>query len=364
MPAMSSPELAAVFVKTTDFQSFGLQLEQITRIKTSPLPGTGSGDWTMSTSKEGWTIASNILQYERVSHASKTGRRRPSSTIQSQRKNLRTRAPEFLGKIRVSTDESFTDASLHSAKGDVLAHAYTYTFKPNPGYSSYYVGSVEIHAYLKAVAKKHHIEKYITYNQKLTSAIWDEEKGIWNLSFEVSSPEDPSRNYTFDRTCHIAWKWPAIPGLDIFAGHLCHSAGWEDNYDFTVVKHMKAFVRSPTWIVPSQGFVDPRDEGPKDFQYTEEEKREFRDDPDKFLDYRKQIEWDINRTFPTLLKNNDRQQEAQKIFAKIMRMRLGEDERLATAMIPGLFHVPGTDFTWNLAWYLKKPINFLHAPGS
>lgn len=29
------------------------------------------------------------------------------------------------------------------------------------------------------------------------------------------------------------WKWPEIEGLQNFQGKLCHSAKWDDSYDFT-----------------------------------------------------------------------------------------------------------------------------------
>ena len=66
-----------------------------------------------------------------------------------------------------------------------------------------------------------------------------------------------------------------------FKGELLHSARWNDGYDFEgktigvigsgssaiqiiptlqpVLKHLTAFIRSPTWIAPSQGFVDPKE---------------------------------------------------------------------------------------------------------
>lgn len=76
---------------------------------------------------------------------------------------------------------------------------------------------------------------------------------------------------------------------------------------------MKAFIRSPTWIAPSQGFVDPGGEGPKNFYYTDEEKKDFRDHPDKFLEYRKKIESDMNRTFDTFLKDSPKQKAARVV---------------------------------------------------
>ncbi|KAL9108349.1 MAG: hypothetical protein Q9227_006809 [Pyrenula ochraceoflavens] len=97
---------------------------------------------------------------------------------------------------------------------------------------------------------------------------------------------------------------------------------------------MKSFIRSPTWIAPSQGFVDPKNEGPKNFEYTAEEKQKFREDPDMFLAYRKKIEADMNRTFDTFLKDSEKQQSARVEFAKLMKNRLNNDERLAEALTP------------------------------
>jgi len=229
---------------------------------------------------------------------------------------------------------------------DVPAHAYAYTFEPNPDYSRYYVGSVEIHGYLKAVAKKHNVERYIRYHHKLISAIWSEDKGMWDLEFEVSSP-DTEQPTLFRRDCNVLinaggllnnWKWPSIPGLNTYKGHLCHSASWKEDFQWEdktiavigsgssaiqivphlqpIVRNMKSFIRSPTWIAPSQGFVDPANEGPSNFHYSDEEKKQFRDNPEEFLKYRKKIEADMNRTFDTFLNSSSKQRDAKKVWRK------------------------------------------------
>ena len=181
---------------------------------------------------------------------------------------------------------------------------------------------------------------------------------MWDLDFEVTSPDQPNQKRLFQRHCNVLlnaggllnnWKWPTIPGLASFKGHLCHSALWNDNFDWkgktvavigsgssaiqivpelqpcklfiqlvydltpSVVAKLKSFIRSPTWIAPSQGFVDPKTAGPKNFFYTQEEKDAFRNDPDMFLKYRKQIESDMNRTFDTFLKDSPKQHEARKV---------------------------------------------------
>ena len=231
--------------------------------------------------------------------------------------------------------------------------------------SRYYIGSVEIHNYLKAVAKKHALERYINYHHKLTSAVWNEYRGVWELEFEISKPGDSQQAKVFRRECAVLinacgilnnWKWPSIPGLNDFKGHLCHSASWDRDYDFhgkrvavigsgssaiqivpelqAIVEHLHAFIRSPTWIAPSQGFVDPKTEGPLNFFYTEEDKRKFREDPDHFLAYRKDIESNINRTFDTFLKDSEKQRGAYVAFAKMMKQRLGGDEELSELLTP------------------------------
>lgn len=224
---------------------------------------------------------------------------------------------------------------------------------------------MEIHNYLKAVAKKHNLERYIKYHHKLTSAIWNEYRGTWELEFEASTPENPEQIIVLRRECTVLinacgllnnWKWPSIPGLNDFNGHLSHSARWDKDYDYhgkkvaiigsgssaiqivpelqPIVQHLGAFIRSPTWIAPSQGFVDPKSDGPLNFFYTEEDKRKFRDDPEYFLAYRKSIEDDMNRTFDTFLKDSDKQRGAYVEFAKRMKNRLGGNEELAELLTP------------------------------
>ena len=231
--------------------------------------------------------------------------------------------------------------------------------------SRYYIGSVEIHNYLQAVARKHALEKYIKYHHKLISAIWNEYRGTWELEFEISSSEDPQQKTILRRECAILinacgllnnWKWPSIPGLHEFKGHLAHSARWGKDYDYTgkrvaiigsgssaiqiipelqpITKHLITFIRSPTWIAPSQGFVDPKSEGPLNFFYTEQDKKRFREDPDYFLNYRKSIESDMNRTFDTFLKDSEKQKGAAVEFAKMMKNRLGGDEELSELLTP------------------------------
>lgn len=104
-----------------------------------------------------------------------------------------------------------------------------------------YVGSLEIHGYLKAVAEKHNLNRHIHHYHKLISAIWNEGEGLWDLEFEVSSPDNLEKKTLFQRKCNVLinacgllnnWKWPKIPGLATYKGHLCHSAQWNPNFEW------------------------------------------------------------------------------------------------------------------------------------
>jgi cation diffusion facilitator CzcD-associated flavoprotein CzcO len=58
------------------------------------------------------------------------------------------------------------------------AHVYTYSFEPNPDWSSFYASAAEIRAYFEKFAEKHNLMPFVKLNSKVLSAIWDEDKGI------------------------------------------------------------------------------------------------------------------------------------------------------------------------------------------
>jgi hypothetical protein len=58
------------------------------------------------------------------------------------------------------------------------AHAYTFSFEPNPDWSSFYAYGPEIKQYMQAFAQNHDLMPYIELNSKVLKAEWIEEKGI------------------------------------------------------------------------------------------------------------------------------------------------------------------------------------------
>lgn len=72
-----------------------------------------------------------------------------------------------------------------------------FTWAKNPNWSHFYSGSEEIRSYMKDVAVKHGIDKYVKFNTKVKSATWDEDAGLWRL--QIVGPDGSN----FEDTCNI-----------------------------------------------------------------------------------------------------------------------------------------------------------------
>lgn len=217
------------------------------------------------------------------------------------------------------------------------------------------------------MVQKYDIRKHIHFNHRLASAVWSKERGVWDLEVQVSTNGQFYTAPVVKRSCNILinasgnlnnWKWPEVPGLHDFKGPLIHSADWQqdqnlDNKTVAVIgagssgiqivpalqpkaAKLYAFIRSPTWIAPSRGFIDPPEysDGRTHLIYSDDDKKKFREDPDFFLQYRKSIEGNLNRIIDVFLKDSPRQIGARQAFADTMRARLGGNDALANKLIP------------------------------
>lgn len=103
-----------------------------------------------------------------------------------------------------------------------------------------------------------------------------------------------------------------IAGLEAFTGKLVHTAAWDETYDWSdkkiavigngssgiqvvpalqpkaarIVNH----IRHPTWVSVNLCPDITKDGMGTNFEYSEEEKAKFRDDPQAFLEYRKRVD--------------------------------------------------------------------------
>lgn len=120
------------------------------------------------------------------------------------------------------------------------------------------------------------------------------------------------------------WRWPDIEGLHDFKGPKMHSATWDHGIDLDnkaigvigtgstsvqivpqlqkIAKQVQVYMRSPTWISPPFGAAalmsvkkgQDEDPGMRQYKFTEEDKKRFREDPEFHLSFRKGIEAEIN----------------------------------------------------------------------
>lgn len=216
-------------------------------------------------------------------------------------------------------------------------------------------------AYFKRTVAKYHLDRDVKLNHRVEHARFDEAEGNWHLKIRRMDTDE-----TITDTCDILvsatgflshWRWPSIPGLHDFQGHLAHSAGWDSQggeYDYTNKRigiigngssaiqilprlapraaHLTNFIRHPTWI--TAGLGSAAIDGAANYTYTDAEKKRFREDPGALRAYRKRLQHATNVGFELYVKGSAAQDEARRVTERKMRERLGGNEELAGKLIP------------------------------
>ncbi|RAR03872.1 FAD/NAD(P)-binding domain-containing protein [Stemphylium lycopersici] len=233
-------------------------------------------------------------------------------------------------------------------------------------WSHYYSYSPEIWDYLKSIERENDfIAKYVRLRHRLEHVEWDDAEGLWRCQVR-----DLDKNLVFEDSANFFinaggvlnnWKWPDIPGLMDFGGKLMHSANYEEGYDLSnkrvavigagssgvqivasiqqKVKHLYHWVRSPIWI--TAGFAQTwAGRNGANFRYSEEQLNYLGEHPDKYLEYRKQIENELNQRFKFIIKGSDEARLAREYADAEMRKKLMYNPRLMEKMIPKNFN-PG-----------------------
>jgi cation diffusion facilitator CzcD-associated flavoprotein CzcO len=172
---------------------------------------------------------------------------------------------------------------------DVPSHLYSFSFAPNPDWTSTFARQPEILAYLERVADDFGLRPHLRFGRTVTAMRWDDSSSTWTVETDEGETYEAgvviSALGTFTEP-----KLPAIDGLDDFAGRLLHSARWDHGIDLAgqrvgvigtgasaiqiiptiapAAGHTTVFQRTAAWIVPR-----------KDPPYTAEEQAVFRATP-------------------------------------------------------------------------------------
>ncbi|WP_416563113.1 flavin-containing monooxygenase [Nocardia testacea] len=153
---------------------------------------------------------------------------------------------------------------------DVPAQLYSYSFAPNPHWSRTYGTQPEILEYLRAVAVRFDILRYIRFGTEMLDARWDDHSGRWHIE---TGAGPLTADFLVSATgLFTEAEYPDLPGLDTFAGTSFHSLHWNHDHDLTgrrvavigtgasavqfvpriqpEVAGLVVFQRSAPWIIP------------------------------------------------------------------------------------------------------------------
>ncbi|KAK7206465.1 hypothetical protein BZA70DRAFT_274294 [Myxozyma melibiosi] len=244
---------------------------------------------------------------------------------------------------------------------DIPAHSYQLSFEPNPNWSHFYASGKELHDYWQGVANKYGVTKYTKLSHKVTGAEWNEDANKWfvtveNLLTKESFIDDCDILYVCVGTLND-WRWPDVKGLHDFKGELLHSAAWDESWDAKgknvavigagssaiqivptlqkVVNRLDNYVRGKTWISPpfAAAEVEKHTSSEANFEFSEDELKRFREDPEFFLKYRKAIEDEIQGAHHTTFIGPD-SDAAAALFLKNMEVKLANRPDIFKALIP------------------------------
>lgn len=205
---------------------------------------------------------------------------------------------------------------------DVPAHAYTYSFAPNPDWSAFYAGGPEIQAYFERVVADYDLQDAIHFDSEVVACEYDEASGRWNITTSKGDTNVVDVVIAASGVLHHP-NVPDMPGLETFAGETFHSARWPDDLALdgrrvgvvgngstgvqivtalsTRCERVVHFQRSPQWIMPVLFFT-----------YSEEERQAFRDNPELIEAIRNGEDyWAGIRRFNTALVDTDSPEMAQ-----------------------------------------------------
>ncbi|MEU0563469.1 NAD(P)/FAD-dependent oxidoreductase [Dactylosporangium sp. NPDC006015] len=114
---------------------------------------------------------------------------------------------------------------------DVPSHLYSFSFAPNPDWSSTYSPQPEIRAYLRRCVEQFGLLPHLRFGVDVLAARWDESEQRWHVTTNEG-----------DWIAHVLVsavgpltepKLPDVPGIDRFRGTTMHSARWDHGYDLT-----------------------------------------------------------------------------------------------------------------------------------
>ncbi|KAH0846689.1 hypothetical protein AYO21_08087 [Fonsecaea monophora] len=247
---------------------------------------------------------------------------------------------------------------------DIPAHSYQFTFANNLNWSSFYAAGPEIHRYLKNVARRYDVERYVKLRHLFLGARWQAADGKWEVEIEdlESGRKFTDRADILIRATGILnrWEWPDIPGLRDFKGTLLHSAdrkSWETPLDpkgkriavigggssgIQIVPQLQPtaaridhYMKGKTWVSPVGYGSDKSNRGVTDnYKYSEDELRTYRENPEEYIRYRREIERIMNAKPEILFKGTEEQKAFFALNDESMKQKLSKKPHIYESLRP------------------------------
>lgn len=156
---------------------------------------------------------------------------------------------------------------------DVPSHLYSFSFALKRDWSRPFAPAAEILDYLHSCADRYGVTPHVRCGAEVKAARWDEATSCWQVSTAGGA--------LYQADVLIAAQgmfnepaWPAIPGLDEFAGPRFHTARWDHRHDLAgervgvigsaasavqcvpeiaaVAQRLCVFQRTPNWVLPKR----------------------------------------------------------------------------------------------------------------
>lgn len=160
---------------------------------------------------------------------------------------------------------------------DTPSHFYSYSFELNNDWPHFFSRGEKVEKYLQHCVDKFGVRERIVFNTDAADFVWNEARQKWRVTLrDLKTGMETTREANVVITAVGALNrpaYPAIPGLDKFAGPVVHTARWDHTLDVRgkrvaiigvgcsamqvgpaiveQTEHLTVFQRSPHWIVPS-----------------------------------------------------------------------------------------------------------------
>jgi cation diffusion facilitator CzcD-associated flavoprotein CzcO len=165
---------------------------------------------------------------------------------------------------------TWRDNTYPGCRCDVPSHLYSFSFAPNPNWSSTFSPQPEILDYLRDVAARFGVRPHIRFDTELESAEWDDAEARWSIQ---TSQGPLSADVLITAQGPLSDPLiPDLPGLDSFQGKTFHSARWDHDHELDgervavigtgasaiqfvpriqpLVGQLHVFQRTPPWVMP------------------------------------------------------------------------------------------------------------------